>query len=124
MRYLSTVKMAEDVGTPPQALVEAMGAEMGEAFANGWIVDAGGLYPLSQSTEFRLSAGSITTTDGPFTEAKEVAGGYAIIQADSDEQARALARRVVEIHLENWPGWEGSVELRRIAEPEEGPPHG
>jgi len=123
MRYMSTVKMAEDVGPPPPALVETMGREMGEAFANGSIVDAGGLYPLSMSTEIRLSAGTITTTDGPFTEAKEVAGGYAIIQADSDEEALALARRVVEIHQENWPGWEGSVELRRIAEPEEGPPH-
>ena len=122
MRYMSTVKMAEDVGVPPQALVETMGKEMGAAFASGSIIDAGGLYPLSQSTEIRLSAGTITTTDGPFTEAKEVAGGYAIIQADSDEEALALARRVVEIHLENWPGWEGSVELRRISEPEGGPP--
>ena len=122
MRYMSTVKMAEDVGVPPSALVEAMGAEMGEAFAKGWIVDAGGLYPLSQSTEFRLSSGSITNTDGPFAEAKEVAGGYAVIQTDSEEQARALARRVVEIHLEHWPGGEGSVELRRIAEPDEGSP--
>jgi hypothetical protein len=124
MRYLVFVKMAEDVGEATPELVEAMGAAMGEAFADGTMVDAGGLYPLSQSTEIRLSGGTVTTTDGPYSEAKEVVGGYSIIEARSDAEAVASARRVIELHLEHWPGWEGAVEIRRITEPEDGPGSG
>jgi hypothetical protein len=122
MRYMGFVKMAEDVGEPPAALVEAMGREMEQAFADGWMIDAGGLYPTAQRTQIRLSAGTITTTDGPFAEAKEVVGGYSIYEARSDEEALAAARRVVELHKEHWPEWEGSVEVSRIAGPDEGPP--
>ena len=66
----------------------------------------------------------MTTTDGPFAEAKEVVGGYSIIEARSRTEAVAGARRVIELHQEFWPGWEGSVEVRRIAEPEDGPGSG
>ncbi len=122
MRYMVFVKMAEDVGDAPAALEEVMGRELGEAFASGSIIDAGGLYPTAQSVEIRLTAGEVTTTDGPFAEAKEVVGGYSILEARSQDEAVAGARRVIEIHREFWPGWEGSVEVRRIATPEEGPP--
>jgi hypothetical protein len=121
MRYLVFVKMAEDVGTPPPALVEAMGREMGQAFADGSMLDAGGLYPTAQSTEIRVAAGRLTVTDGPFTEVKEVVGGYSIIEARSPEEAVAGARRVAELHQEHWPEWEGSIEVRRITEAEDGP---
>ncbi|HEX6875968.1 MAG TPA: YciI family protein [Nocardioidaceae bacterium] len=121
MRYMVFVKMAEDVGEPPPALVEAMGKEMGEAFAAGWMLDAGGLYPPAQSTEIRVTAGDITVTDGPYAEAKEVVGGYSVIEVRSPEEAVAAARRVAELHREYWPGWEGSMEVRRIAGPDEGP---
>jgi len=124
MRFMAFVKMAEDVGDAPPALVEAMGQEMAEAFADGSIVDAGGLWGTKDSTEVRLSAGTVTTTDGPFAEAKEVVGGYAILEARSHEEAVAGARRVVELHQKHWPGWEGSVEVRRISEPDEGPQPG
>ena len=121
MRYMVFVKMAEDVGDAPPALVEAMGREMGQAFADGSMIDAGGLYPTAQSTEIRLSAGVATTTDGPFAEAKEVVGGYSIIEARSHDEAVAGARRVIELHQEHWPSWEGSVEIRRISGPDDGP---
>lgn len=121
MRYMVFVKMAEDVGEPPAELVEAMGREMGEAFASGLLVDAGGLYPTAQSTEIRITAGSLTVTDGPYTEAKEVVGGYSIVEARTEEEAIAGARRVAELHQKFWPEWEGSVEVRRISGPDEGP---
>jgi hypothetical protein len=122
MRYMVFVKMAEDVGDAPAELQEAMGREMGEAFASGSMIDAGGLYPTAQSTQIRLTEGRILTMDGPFTEAKEVAGGYSILEARSEEEAVQGARRVLELHQRYWPGWEGSVEVRRIATPQEGPP--
>ena len=121
MRFMVFVKMAQDVGAPPEALVDAMGREMGQAFADGSLVDAGGLYPPAQRTEIRMRAGSIVSTDGPFTEAKEVVGGYSIVEARTREEAVAGARRVIELHQEHWPEWEGSVELSQITEPEDGP---
>jgi hypothetical protein len=122
MRFMAFVKMAEDVGDAPPQLQEAMGAALEAAFADGSIIDAGGLYPTAQSTQVRLTGGHVVTTDGPFAEAKEVAGGYAILEARSQEEAIAGARRVIEIHRDFWPGWEGSVEVRRIAAPEDGAP--
>lgn len=122
MRYMVLVKMAESVGEAPPELHSAMGAALEEAFADGSMIDAGGLYPMAHSTEIRLSAGRVITTDGPYAEAKEVAGGYSIIEARSHEEAVAGARRVIEIHRDFWPGWEGSVEVRRIATVQDGPP--
>jgi hypothetical protein len=122
MRFMVLVKMREDVGDAPAALHAVMGRELSQAFADGSIIDAGGLWPTAQSVEMRLANGAITVTDGPYAEAKEVAGGYSILEARSQEEAAAGARRVLQIHLENWPGWEGSVEVRRISGPEEGPP--
>ena len=120
MRYMVFVKMNEDVGDAPPALVEAMSREMSGAFADGTMVAAGGLYPLSQSTEIRLSDGNVTVVDGPFAEAKEVVGGFSIIEARSHEEAVQNARRVITLHQEHWPTWQGSVEVRRIAGPEQG----
>ena len=122
MRYMVFVKMAEDVGDAPPELQEVMGREMQEAFASGSMVDAGGLHPTAASTEFRVAGGQLLTSDGPYAEAKEVVGGYAIVEARSHEEALAGARRVAEIHVQHWPGWEGSVEVRRITGPDEGPP--
>jgi hypothetical protein len=122
MRYLVFVKMAEDVGEAPPALQEAMGRAMSDAFAAGSMIDAGGLYPTAQSTEIRVANGAVSQTDGPYAEAKEVVGGYAILEARSQEEAVEGARRVAQIHVDFWPGWEGSVEVRRITEPEDGPP--
>ena len=120
MRYLAMVKMAQTVGPPPPGLVEAMGRELGAAFADGSVIDAGGLWP--EGVEFRVQDGAMSATDGPYAEAREIIGGYSILEARSHEEAVEGAPRRAELHLQHWPGWNGSVELRRITEPEEGPP--
>lgn len=122
MRYMCFVKMADDVGEAPTPLHEAMGAEMEKAFASGMMLDAGGLFPLAQSTEIRLAEGKITTVDGPYAEAKEVVGGYSVIEVRSHAEAVANARRVIELHQQHWPTWRGSVEIRRISGPDDGAP--
>jgi hypothetical protein len=83
MRFLVMVKMREDVGEAPAALAEAMGRGIGEALASGVMVDAGGLFPMSLSTEIRVAGGQVTVTDGPYAEAKEVAGGFSILEVPS-----------------------------------------
>jgi hypothetical protein len=124
MRYMGFVKMTEVDPEPPQALIDAMGEYMQKAVADGVLVDTGGLYATSERTEIRVRGGQVTTFDGPFTEAKEEVGGYAVLEvrdhAEAVEQARALA----ELHRQHWPEWEGAIEVRRIAGPDEGPPQG
>jgi hypothetical protein len=114
MRYITFVKMAEDIGDPPPELVEAMGKELAQAFADGTMIEAGGLSGMRDSVEIRLADGTITQTEGPYAEGKEVAGGYAITEVRSPEEAVEGARRVIELHQEHWPGWEGAVEVRQM----------
>ncbi|MGY2702181.1 YciI family protein [Nocardioides sp. HB32] len=114
MRYITFVKMTEDLGDPPPALVEAMGTELAQSFADGTMIEAGGLAGMRDSTEIHLRGGTITQSDGPYAEGKEVAGGYAITEVRSHDEAVENARRVLELHLAHWPGWEGSVEIRQM----------
>jgi hypothetical protein len=121
-RFMGFVRMEEGVGTPPQALFDAMDAHIGERAAKGIFLDGGGLYGTEDAINFVVRQGEVSRVDGPYAEAKEVVGGYSIIEARTHEEAVQGARRVLELHLEHWPGWEGSVEVRRIAGIENGAP--
>jgi len=85
----------------------------------GTMIATGGLAPTSMSTRVRVSRGQITTTDGPFTEAKEVVGGYAVFELKSKEEAIEGAKRFMELHKIHWPDWEGETEIRQIFGPED-----
>ena len=117
MRYMCFVRMREDRDHhAPPALFEAMDKEMSELAASGALISGGGLAPTRESTMVELRDGEIITTNGPWAEAKEVAGGYSIIEFRTHEDAVEGARRVIELHKEHWPGWEGACEVRRINE--------
>ena len=121
MRYLCFVKMDEALANPPKALMDAMGEHVVEAIANGSFVDGGGLYGKADAIEFRVSGGNLTVTDGPYAEAKEVIGGWAIVRFDTEEEARAEGQAMADLHLTHWPEWEGAIEIRRISDPTEAP---
>ncbi len=70
----------------------------------------------------RLSGGRLTTIDGPFSETKDVVGGYAMYEVPSKDEAIAAARRFLELHQQHWPGWEGEVEIRQVVGPEDAAP--
>ena len=108
------VKMREDLDPAPQGLHEAMRQEMGELFASGAMLDTGALGSSPESMLIELRGGDVIATDGPWAEAKEVAGGYAILEVRSHEDAVEAGRRLIEIHKDHWPGWEGAVEVRPI----------
>ena len=120
MRYMVFVKMREDVGAAPESASRGDGEGDGRAVRRRIDDRRRGLAPSAQSTQIELRAGDVITTNGPWAEAKEVAGGYAIVEARSHEEAVEGARRVIEIHKEHWPGWEGSVEIREIHGAQEG----
>ncbi len=114
MRYLSLVKAPTGQGPAPQALMDAMGKLMADAFADGSLVSTGGLAPAAAMTRVRLSGGKVTVLDGPYTEAKEVIGGYAMLESATLEGAIKSAREFLQIHADNWPGWVGECEIRQI----------
>jgi hypothetical protein len=121
MRFLMMVKTAERSGPPPKELMEAMEKLAEEATKAGEMFDSGGLGPTAAGSRVRLTGGKITVTDGPFTEAKEVFGGYAMFELKSKEEAIERTRRFMELHHKHWPGWEGETEIRQVFGPPEFP---
>jgi hypothetical protein len=114
MRFLSIVKSAEDQGPPPQALLDAMAKLTEDSLRDGSLVQTGGLSASSMGARLRVSGGRLTVTDGPFSEAKEVVGGYAVLEAKSRDEALEAARSFMRLHQQHWPGWEGECEIRQV----------
>jgi hypothetical protein len=103
MQFLMLIKIANnadyEAGKPPPAELEAaMGEVMAEWSKTGALVSAAGLKPPSQATRVRLNAGEVMLTDGPFTEAKEVIGGFFILEAKDKATAVDMTRRFVTLH--------------------------
>ena len=121
MRYMMIVKHAENQGPPPKALMDAIAKLAEEAHKAGTMLGTGGLKPTAQGASVRLSGGKVTVTDGPFTEAREVIGGYAQFEVKSKEEAIEGAVRFMELHKQHWPGWEGETEVREMFGPDEMP---
>jgi hypothetical protein len=118
MRYMAMLKFDESlpVGPPPPELVQAMADYAVEGARNGTLVDQGGLLPSAAGAIVSLVDGTIKAVDGPFTEAKELVGGYAVLEVRSKEEAVELAKRVMQIHKDHWPGWQGTCEVRELGE--------
>ena len=118
MRYMMFIKHTEDYrnGDVPASLYEDMGKFIEETTRSGNFVGGAGLQPSSAGAAVRLKKGTITVVDGPFSESKEIVGGYAIIDAKSREEALGLARRFMELHLKHWPSFEGECEVRPFEE--------
>ena len=87
MRFMMIVKAVENSGPPPKELMEAIEKIAEEATKAGEMIESGGLASTATGTRVRLSGGKLNVTDGPFTEAKELVGGFAIIQAGSKQEA-------------------------------------
>jgi hypothetical protein len=116
MRYMMFIKHANDYENVkvPASLFEEMGKFVEEATKNGNFVGGAGLQPPSAGARVSLKKGKISATDGPFIESKEIVGGYALIDAKSRDEALALARRFMELHLKHWPTFEGECEIRPL----------
>jgi hypothetical protein len=119
MKFMMIVKHAEKYGPPPKELMDAIAILGEDATKNGTMLGNGGLGPTATGARVRLSGGKVTVTDGPFTEAKEVIGGYAQFELKSREEAVKGAVRFMELHRKHWPGWEGETEVREMFGPED-----
>ena len=118
MRFMALLKFDESLpsGPPPRPDCEAGHQRQVEGARNGTLVDQGGLLPSAAGAIVSLVDGTIKAVDGPFTEAKELVGGYAVIEVRSKAEAVELAKRLMQIHKDHWPGWQGSCEVRQLGE--------
>lgn len=116
MKFLMLIKASEtfEMKDIPQALFDAMDTHVAAGFKSGVLKDTAGLTRTSQGFRVRQSGGKITVTDGPFTESKEVVGGYALLEVASREEALQEARKFMELHLRHWPAFEGECEVREL----------
>jgi hypothetical protein len=121
MRFMMLVKHAENQGLPPKELMDAVAKLAEEAAKAGNMVLSGGLAPTAMSTKVRVSKGQVAAIDGPFTEAKEVVGGFAIFELKSKEEAIEGAKVFMDLHRKHWPGWEGETEVRQLFGPDDFP---
>lgn len=113
MRFLSLIRITETGRKPSDKLIADMGKLIAEMSAAGMLLDTAGLRPTSEGKRVRLSRGRQRVMDGPFTETKEVIGGYAMLKADSMEEALKLTSRFLDVHGDDW---EVECELRQVGE--------
>ncbi len=118
-RFMGFVRMEENIGTPPQALFDAMEVYIGEQAQQGHFLDGGGLFGTEDAVNFVVRRGETTRVDGPYAEAKEVVGGWALLQYDTLEEAIAGQQEFADLHAKHWPECSMVATLRQI--PDEGP---
>jgi len=120
MRYLSVIRIDENTGqVPSEQLMTDMGKLIEELTQAGSLIRTAGLRPTSEGMRVRIRRGKLTTIDGPFTETKDVIGGYAILEAASMEEAVALTKRFLAVHGDEW---DIECEVRQLDGPEIGNP--
>jgi hypothetical protein len=110
MKFLSIYKTVERKAPPSQNEMSNMGKLIEEGCKAGWLLATEGCLPSALGARVRLSDGKLTVTDGPFTEAKELVGGLAILQTNSKEEAIELAKKFLPV------AGEGECELRQLYE--------
>ena len=127
MRFMTMLKFDENhvVRTTAAGAVTGHGGlHRGRTAQRQGASSSGGLRPSEAGAIVSLVDGTIKAVDGPFTEARELVGGYAVIEVHSKAEAIEDARRLMQIHADHWPGFSGSCEVRQLDDPEAGPNRG
>jgi len=110
MRFLSIYKAVETMQPPSSEHIANMEKLIEESMRSGELLATEGCLPSAFGARVRLSDGKVTVVDGPFSESKEVVGGFAILQADSKEAAIEMARKFLAV------AGNGECEIRQIFE--------
>lgn len=124
MRFMLLAKATKDSeqGIPPKPeLMAAIGRFAEEMGKKGYVVDQGGLMPSSVASRVYASEGTLSVVDGPFTETKELVGGYVVVDVPSKEVAIDISKRFLQLHIDVYGNaYEGESEVRQMYEM---PPH-
>ena len=115
-RSLSLIRIDESViggRVPTDRLMERMGRLIEETKAAGVLLETAGLRSTAEGTRVHWRKGAATVTDGPFTESKEVVGGYAILRTSNKLEAIEWTKRFLGVHEDEL---ELTCEVREIEE--------
>ena len=102
MRFLSMIRIQETGQQPSERLMNEMGKLMDEMISKGQLISTAGLRPTKEGVRVRWQRGKTSRIDGPFTETKEVIGGYAVLEAKSMQEAIELTERFLAVHGDEW----------------------
>jgi hypothetical protein len=97
MRYISVYTHVDKGRPPTQEEMENMGTLVEEGMKAGWLIATEGVHGQSNGFRVQSTGGKIEVTDGPFAEAKEVVGGYALMRADSKEEVIEITRKFLKV---------------------------
>jgi hypothetical protein len=114
MKFMFIVKSAQRIG-PNAKLLEEMQKLTKRELEAGRLLENGGLMPIAEGAQVRIEDGRLHVIDGPFAEAKEVIGGYAVFELKDKKEAIASAMEFMQLHKDYLPGWEGTCEVRAFA---------
>jgi hypothetical protein len=117
MRYLLLIQTNPEAAVPSgpdERLAEEMGRLLEDMTKAGVLLDTAGLRPIDEATRIHLADGRLQMIDGPFTESKEVVGGYCLVQVRAKDEAVEWASRFLALH---GPDWEMDVEIRQLDDP-------
>jgi hypothetical protein len=81
------------VGPPSPELLEKMDAFLDEATKAGVLLAAGAFSPIAEATKVVCTNGEFTVLDGPFTEAKELVGGWGLLEVRDKDEAIEWTKR-------------------------------
>jgi hypothetical protein len=115
VRFLSIYKSVEMNAPPSPEYMARMEKLIEDSMKAGTLVATEGCLPSVFGARVRRTGGKVTVTDGPFTESKEVVGGFAILEAASKEEAIKLARTFLDV------AGDGECEIRQIFTAGDGP---
>lgn len=108
MRFLNIYKCPERATPPSPEEMARMGKMIEDGMKSGMLLSTEGCLPSALGARLRIDSGKVTVSDGPFTEAKEVVGGFAIIDAPSKEAAVGYVKDFLQIM------GQGECELRQL----------
>ena len=118
MRYVVLLKAPQATTPPPPELMEAIMKLGADATQAGVLLDNAGLAPSAAGARVQLTAGRLSVTDGPFTEAKEMIS-YAVYEVRSKAEVIEWTSRFLNLHRDLWEGWEGEAEILKVFGPED-----
>jgi hypothetical protein len=129
MRFMMMAKADKsyEAGAPPDPrLMQAMAKWSEEQAKAGVLLLSEGLFPSSRGARLEVSGGRLSITDGPFAEARELIGGFAIVRVPSKAEAIEIGKQFLKLHQDILgPAWEGQCEIRQVFDPSDfaaGPP--
>lgn len=113
MRYLYLISSPPNAAPPPQRLMDEID-KLVRIEAGKSMIDGGSFAPQGKGARHASKGGKLIVSDGPFTETKEIIGGYAIFEFATEAEAIESARHFMQLHVDYGGDWEGTCHMYQM----------